>query len=43
MPMCGSEAEGPEGVEEAGGVLQVHVVSGRAGLAVAALEEQNLP
>ena len=36
------EAEGPEGVEEAVRVLKVHVVAGGAGLAVAALKEQDL-
>ena len=41
VPVCGSEAEGPEGVEEAGGVLQMHIVPGRASLAVAALKEQD--
>ena len=38
----GSEAEGPEGVEEAVRVLKVHVVAGGARLAVAALQEQDL-
>jgi hypothetical protein len=35
-------AEGPVGVEEAGRVLQMHVVAGCAGLAVTTLEEQDL-
>ena len=37
-----SEAEGPVRVEQAGRVLQVHVVASRTGLAVATLEKKDL-
>ena len=39
--LAGSEPKSPIGVKQAGGVLQVHVVAGGAGLPVATLEEED--